>query len=264
MIERFADRDGGGFFQTSSDHEQLVARRKDLDDNPIPSGSSSAAYGLLRLAALTGEAALRGARRVGAAARRRVRAEPPAGLRAPAAGARLRSSRRCARSRSSATTRARSSVSCGRVSGRTSCWPAATDRRRTASLYLKVERRWAGEPPPMCASASAAGPRSPSRRSSRPCSSRPRDALETPSHGLCLRRRRRSPCQVDRRADLAARSSVARSARTSSASSPTPRRTSRPRSCRATRSRRRRSRSRRSSRAASSRRWSSSITATAA
>ncbi|MDX6505483.1 MAG: uncharacterized protein QOG06_127, partial [Gaiellaceae bacterium] len=59
MIERFADRDNGGFFQTSSDHEQLVARRKDLDDNPIPAGSSSAAYGLLRLAALTGEASYR-------------------------------------------------------------------------------------------------------------------------------------------------------------------------------------------------------------
>jgi uncharacterized protein YyaL (SSP411 family) len=56
MIERFADGERGGFFQTSSDHEQLVARRKDLDDNPIPSGSSSAAFGLLRLAALTGQA----------------------------------------------------------------------------------------------------------------------------------------------------------------------------------------------------------------
>ncbi len=55
MIVRFADTDRGGFFQTSDDHEQLVARRKDLDDNPIPSGSSSAAVGLLRLAALTGE-----------------------------------------------------------------------------------------------------------------------------------------------------------------------------------------------------------------
>jgi uncharacterized protein len=32
-----------------------VARRKSLEDNPIPSGNSSAAYGLLRLAALTGE-----------------------------------------------------------------------------------------------------------------------------------------------------------------------------------------------------------------
>jgi uncharacterized protein YyaL (SSP411 family) len=32
-----------------------VARRKDLEDHPIPSGNSSAAYGLLRLGALTGE-----------------------------------------------------------------------------------------------------------------------------------------------------------------------------------------------------------------
>lgn len=55
MIERFGDDERGGFFETASDHEQLVARRKDLEDNPIPSGNSSAAYGLLRLAALTGE-----------------------------------------------------------------------------------------------------------------------------------------------------------------------------------------------------------------
>jgi len=55
MIERFADSERGGFFETSSDHEQLVARRKDLEDNPIPAGNSSAAYGLLRLGALTGE-----------------------------------------------------------------------------------------------------------------------------------------------------------------------------------------------------------------
>jgi uncharacterized protein YyaL (SSP411 family) len=55
MVERFADPDRGGFFTTSDDHEQLIARRKDVDDHPIPSGSSSAAFGLLRLAALTGE-----------------------------------------------------------------------------------------------------------------------------------------------------------------------------------------------------------------
>ena len=55
MIERFADDERGGFFDTATDHERLVARRKSLEDNPIPSGNSSAAYGLLRLAALTGE-----------------------------------------------------------------------------------------------------------------------------------------------------------------------------------------------------------------
>jgi uncharacterized protein len=55
MVERFADEGSGGFFDTSSDHEQLLARRKDLEDHPIPAANSSAAYGLLRLAALTGE-----------------------------------------------------------------------------------------------------------------------------------------------------------------------------------------------------------------
>src|SRR5204863_1112906 len=55
MIELFADPERGGFFTTARDHEELIARRKDVDDHPIPSGSSSAAYGLLRLAALTGE-----------------------------------------------------------------------------------------------------------------------------------------------------------------------------------------------------------------
>jgi hypothetical protein len=55
MLERFADTERGGFFSTASDHEPLIARRKELDDAPIPSGASSAAFGLLRLAALTGE-----------------------------------------------------------------------------------------------------------------------------------------------------------------------------------------------------------------
>jgi uncharacterized protein YyaL (SSP411 family) len=56
ILARFADPEHGGFFATAADHEQLVARRKELEDAPIPSGSSSAAFGLLRLAALTGEA----------------------------------------------------------------------------------------------------------------------------------------------------------------------------------------------------------------
>jgi uncharacterized protein YyaL (SSP411 family) len=55
MIERFADRERGGFFTTAEDQEQLAARRKDLEDSPIPSGSSSAAFGLLRLALISGQ-----------------------------------------------------------------------------------------------------------------------------------------------------------------------------------------------------------------
>ncbi len=53
--ERFADPQRGGFFSTAADEPALVARRKEIEDAPIPSGSSSAAVGLLRLAALTGE-----------------------------------------------------------------------------------------------------------------------------------------------------------------------------------------------------------------
>jgi uncharacterized protein YyaL (SSP411 family) len=56
MIERFGDPERGGFFTTSSDHEALIARRKEVGDHPIPAGNSAAALGLLRLAALSGEA----------------------------------------------------------------------------------------------------------------------------------------------------------------------------------------------------------------
>jgi uncharacterized protein len=56
MLERFSDPERGGFFSTASDHETLIARRKDVDDTPIPSGGAAAAFGLLRLARLTGEA----------------------------------------------------------------------------------------------------------------------------------------------------------------------------------------------------------------
>ncbi len=55
-IARFGDPERGGFFSTSADHEQLIARRKEIGDHPIPSGNSAAALGLLRLAALSGEA----------------------------------------------------------------------------------------------------------------------------------------------------------------------------------------------------------------
>jgi uncharacterized protein YyaL (SSP411 family) len=54
ILTRFADPERGGFFSTASDGEALIVRRKDLEDSPIPSGSSSAAVGLLRLAQITG------------------------------------------------------------------------------------------------------------------------------------------------------------------------------------------------------------------
>jgi uncharacterized protein YyaL (SSP411 family) len=55
LIARFADPELGGFFSTAIDQEALIARRKDLEDTPIPAGASSAAAGLLRLSQLTGE-----------------------------------------------------------------------------------------------------------------------------------------------------------------------------------------------------------------
>jgi uncharacterized protein len=55
LLEHFLDTEKGGFFSTAHDHEALVARRKELEDQPIPAGASAAAFGLLRLAALTGE-----------------------------------------------------------------------------------------------------------------------------------------------------------------------------------------------------------------
>jgi hypothetical protein len=55
LIERFADPERGGFFTTAEEASRFE-RRKDLEDSPIPSGNSAAAYGLLRLALLSGEA----------------------------------------------------------------------------------------------------------------------------------------------------------------------------------------------------------------
>jgi uncharacterized protein YyaL (SSP411 family) len=57
VVERFGDPERGAFFTTTEDHAHGVQRRKDLDDSPIPSGNSAAAFGLLRLALLSGEGA---------------------------------------------------------------------------------------------------------------------------------------------------------------------------------------------------------------
>jgi uncharacterized protein YyaL (SSP411 family) len=54
-VELFADDVNGGFFLTPADGEQLVARQKDLDDNPTPSGNSMLAFVLLRLARIWGD-----------------------------------------------------------------------------------------------------------------------------------------------------------------------------------------------------------------
>jgi uncharacterized protein YyaL (SSP411 family) len=54
-VELFADNETGGFFQSPADGEQLVARKKPLDDHPSPSGNAMLAYVLLRLARIWGD-----------------------------------------------------------------------------------------------------------------------------------------------------------------------------------------------------------------
>ena len=54
-VELFRDAQHGGFFLAPTGGEELVARTKGLDDNPIPSGNSMLAHVLLRLARIWGD-----------------------------------------------------------------------------------------------------------------------------------------------------------------------------------------------------------------
>lgn len=47
--------DDGGFYDTSDDHEELIIRPRNIQDNVMPSGNSMMAYNLLRLTGYTGE-----------------------------------------------------------------------------------------------------------------------------------------------------------------------------------------------------------------
>ncbi len=55
ILERFSDREKGGFYFTSDDHEELITRAKPAFDGSTPSGNSAAVMTLLRLHAYTGE-----------------------------------------------------------------------------------------------------------------------------------------------------------------------------------------------------------------
>ncbi len=55
MIEKFWDSATEGFYFTSADHEYLIRRPKEFNDNAIPSGNSVAVSALLRLWRFTGE-----------------------------------------------------------------------------------------------------------------------------------------------------------------------------------------------------------------
>jgi uncharacterized protein YyaL (SSP411 family) len=54
MIAHYQAPDGG-FYDTSDDHETLITRPRDLQDNATPSGSAMAVTALLKLAGLTNE-----------------------------------------------------------------------------------------------------------------------------------------------------------------------------------------------------------------
>ena len=54
-IELFADEQRGGFYLSPADGEELVARKKDLEDHPTPSGNAMLAFVLLKLARIYGD-----------------------------------------------------------------------------------------------------------------------------------------------------------------------------------------------------------------
>jgi len=56
ILSHFADP-RGGFFDTGDDHEKLITRPKSIQDSPVASGNTLAVDLLLKLGALTGEAA---------------------------------------------------------------------------------------------------------------------------------------------------------------------------------------------------------------
>src|SRR5207249_5980715 len=58
VMEQFADP-AGGFFDTADDHERLVTRPKDVQDNAVPSGNAMEVEVLLRLHEWTGESSYR-------------------------------------------------------------------------------------------------------------------------------------------------------------------------------------------------------------
>jgi hypothetical protein len=55
LLEQFEDREGGGFWFTSHDHERLIQRTKPGHDNATPSGNGVAALALQRLGHIGGE-----------------------------------------------------------------------------------------------------------------------------------------------------------------------------------------------------------------
>ena len=175
VLERdFEDREGGGFFQTSHDHEQLLAREKPSYDGAEPSGNSVHALNLLRLAEMTGMTP------TGCAP-----TPPSRRSEARSSDLRRRWPTRCSPWTSGSTRPRRSSSSprhreprqspfssgCGEPSSPTECWVlrsrARTSRRsRSSCRCSRARSRGTGARRPTSASVGSAS----SRRWSRMCS----------------------------------------------------------------------------------------------
>jgi len=79
LVARFEDRERGGFFFTSDDHEELLARNRSGQDGALPSGAGVAAEALLRLGLHLDSSSCR------EAARRALESSRPAVRRLPSA-----------------------------------------------------------------------------------------------------------------------------------------------------------------------------------
>ena len=161
-VELFADDEHGGFFLSPADGDARVARTKDLQDTPIPSGNSMLAYVLLRLSRIWGDDELE---------RRAVsvfRLVEPA-LRARARLLRVDALRDRPLAQPSARDRDRRRRRLARRAGRARAVPAANGRRGRPVGGGAAARRQAARRRSSLrstsASASPAAPRSPNRRS---------------------------------------------------------------------------------------------------
>ncbi len=58
FVQRFWDKEQGGFFFTANDSEKLLVRQKEIYDGATPSGNSVAAMNLIKLSRITGSTEL--------------------------------------------------------------------------------------------------------------------------------------------------------------------------------------------------------------
>ncbi len=80
MLRHFKDPLNPGFYDTSDDHEQLILRPRDVQDNAMPSGNAKAAMVLFRLGLYTGNADLLQAAEDSVAARMDLMGRYPSGF----------------------------------------------------------------------------------------------------------------------------------------------------------------------------------------